>query len=265
MDGANPIWEGVPGVIIPLSGQTITTRCIRISPVKSVFVKAVTNGKDLGLRLDWSDQTKNDTAIGPQDFRDQVAIMFPVNTAGAPPFQCMGQSGGTVNIWRWNAEWQKDLGGIAPESGTSMTSILEFSGTTISKSRRVESPIRIVSAGALAHSTPVFGPATSCLTRPARQLRRGSECQRVQHVDHAVPSGCDRQWRVGAVRFPQGGGYTGPTWRVVVKRSLETSDANDTQFKAGASVPIAFAVWDGSNIERNGMKSLSTWFTLKLP
>ena len=25
MDGANPIWEGVPGVIIPLSGQTITT------------------------------------------------------------------------------------------------------------------------------------------------------------------------------------------------------------------------------------------------
>jgi hypothetical protein len=30
-------------------------------------------------------------------------------------------------------------------------------------------------------------------------------------------------------------------------------------------VPIAFAVWDGNNIERNGMKALSTWFTLKLP
>jgi DMSO reductase family type II enzyme heme b subunit len=51
----------------------------------------------------------------------------------------------------------------------------------------------------------------------------------------------------------------------VVKRTLETSDANDVQFKGGASVPIAFAVWDGSNIERNGMKALSTWFTLKLP
>jgi hypothetical protein len=24
-------------------------------------------------------------------------------------------------------------------------------------------------------------------------------------------------------------------------------------------------VWDGNNIERNGMKALSTWFTLKLP
>ena len=75
-----------------------------------MFGKAMTNGKELGLRIEWSDQTKNDTTIGPQDFRDQAAIMFPVNTAGAPPFQCMGQSGGTTNIWRWNAEWQKDLG-----------------------------------------------------------------------------------------------------------------------------------------------------------
>jgi DMSO reductase family type II enzyme heme b subunit len=62
----------------------------------------------------------------------------------------------------------------------------------------------------------------------------------------------------------KGGAYSGPTWRVVVKRSLESGDANDVQFKAGMSVPIAFAVWDGANIERNGMKSLSTWFTLKL-
>ena len=30
-------------------------------------------------------------------FRDQVAIMFPVNTAGAPPFQCMGAV-------RWNGQ-----------------------------------------------------------------------------------------------------------------------------------------------------------------
>lgn len=110
MDGANPIWEGVAGVVVPLSGQLITTPMHPNFSVKSVFVKAVTNGKELGLRLDWADQTKNDTTIGPQDFRDQASIMFPVNTSGAPPFQCMGQSGGTVNIWRWNAEWLKDMG-----------------------------------------------------------------------------------------------------------------------------------------------------------
>ena len=110
MDGANPVWESVPGVIVPLSGQLITTPMHPNISVKSVFVKAMTNGKEVGMRLEWSDQTKNDTTIGPQDFRDQAAVMFPVNTAGAPPFQCMGQSGGTTNIWRWNAEWQNDLG-----------------------------------------------------------------------------------------------------------------------------------------------------------
>jgi len=104
MDGANPIWENVPGVVVPLTGQTITTPMHPNIAVKSVFVKAVTNGKDIGIRLDWGDQSKNDTTIGPQHFRDQAAIQFPVSTSGAPPFQCMGQSGGTVNIWRWNAE-----------------------------------------------------------------------------------------------------------------------------------------------------------------
>src|SRR5213080_574370 len=76
MDGANPIWEGVPGVVVPLSGQTITTPMHPNISVKSVFVKAVTNGKELGFRLDWMDQTLNNTTIGPQDFRDQAALQF---------------------------------------------------------------------------------------------------------------------------------------------------------------------------------------------
>jgi hypothetical protein len=49
MDGANPVWEGVPGVIVPLSGQLITTPMHPNISVKSVFVKAMTNGKELGL------------------------------------------------------------------------------------------------------------------------------------------------------------------------------------------------------------------------
>src|SRR3989449_6217293 len=32
------------------------------------------------------------------------------------------------------------------------------------------------------------------------------------------------------------------------------------QFKLGMSVPVAFAVWDGQNVERDGMKAISTWF-----
>ena len=63
----------------------------------------------------------------------------------------------------------------------------------------------------------------------------------------------------------KGGCCSGPTRRVVMKRSLTTNDSNDVQFSSGASVPVAFAVWDGQNVERNGMKGISTWFTAKMP
>ena len=63
----------------------------------------------------------------------------------------------------------------------------------------------------------------------------------------------------------KGGCCIGPSWRAVMKRSLTTNDANDVQFKRGATVPVAFAVWDGANVERNGMKGISTWFSLRMP
>lgn len=114
MDAANPVWESVRGVIVPLSGQTIIAPLHPNISVKTVMIKMATNGTEIGVWANWGDQTLNNTTIGPQDFRDQVAVQFPVQTAGTPPLQCMGQSGGTVNIWRWNAEWQKDLGrGVA--------------------------------------------------------------------------------------------------------------------------------------------------------
>src|SRR5947209_19244253 len=85
MDGANPLWENVPGVVVPLTGQTITTPMHPNIAVKSVFVKAVTNGKDIGIRLDWGDQSQNDTTIGPQHFRDPATIQFPAYPPRAPP------------------------------------------------------------------------------------------------------------------------------------------------------------------------------------
>ncbi|NPA13342.1 MAG: c-type cytochrome [Aquificae bacterium] len=49
-------------------------------------------------------------------------------------------------------------------------------------------------------------------------------------------------------------------WVAVVKRPLET---DNTDLKAGL-VPIAFAVWDGDQYERDGNKSLSRWKFIKL-
>lgn len=99
MDATNPIGESVPGIVVPLSGQTITTPMHPNLTVKTVIIKMATNGLDIGVWANWGDQTITITTIGPQGFRAQMAIQFPVQDAGAPPFPCMSQSGGTVNIF----------------------------------------------------------------------------------------------------------------------------------------------------------------------
>lgn len=49
-------------------------------------------------------------------------------------------------------------------------------------------------------------------------------------------------------------------WSVVIKRNLN-SDSGPV-FKEHSIVPVAFAVWDGENQERDGAKSLSFWHFL---
>ena len=57
------------------------------------------------------------------------------------------------------------------------------------------------------------------------------------------------------------GNWRNNRWSVVFKRALKTGDANDTQF-SGGKTPIAIAIWDGQNKERNGQKAVTQWNTL---
>jgi len=54
-------------------------------------------------------------------------------------------------------------------------------------------------------------------------------------------------------------------WKVMVTRPLVTDDKKmDIQFEKGKLVPYALAVWDGSNSEIGGQKSISSWYYLTL-
>ncbi len=266
MDAAHPLWESAPAIVVPLSGQTITTPMHPNISVKSVMVRAVTNGKEIGVWMNWADQTKNDTTIGPQDFRDQAAVQFPVNTSGAPPFQCMGQSGGTVNIWRWNAEWQKDLGkriaGIwsVTDQYPSMASDLYMQ----EPAGGVTFPDRVGLAEGPFNEAAWSGNIMADPALRASSVEdlnaNGFSTLTTQPNQNVTGNGLWEPY--GSIK---GGCCIGPSWRVVMKRAIVTSDDNDVQFTSGASIPVAFAVWDGTNVERNGMKGISTWFTLRMP
>merc|ERR1711964_608416 len=54
------------------------------------------------------------------------------------------------------------------------------------------------------------------------------------------------------------GNWRNNRWSVVYKRALKTGDANDTQF-GGSKTPMAIAIWNGQNKERNGQKAVTQW------
>jgi len=57
------------------------------------------------------------------------------------------------------------------------------------------------------------------------------------------------------------GNWRNNRWSVVFKRALKTGDSNDTQFNGGKT-PMAIAIWNGGNKERNGQKAVTQWNTL---
>jgi DMSO reductase family type II enzyme heme b subunit len=82
---------------------------------------------------------------------------------------------------------------------------------------------------------------------------RGHKTIKKQPAESQITSGIG-QWKDGR-------------WRVLIKRPLFSADRNDTPFEKGKLIPLALAVWDGSNGEYGGLKSISPWYyiTLKTP
>ena len=61
------------------------------------------------------------------------------------------------------------------------------------------------------------------------------------------------------------GTYRNGTWRVVISRSLVTSNPEqDIQFLEGQFIPLALAAWDGSNGEMGSRHTMTGWYWLLL-
>lgn len=55
--------------------------------------------------------------------------------------------------------------------------------------------------------------------------------------------------------------YANGRWRVILKRSRETSDKdNDVQFSTGKFIPTSFYAWDGNNGDKGAKTAISTWY-----
>ncbi|MEE9277288.1 MAG: ethylbenzene dehydrogenase-related protein [Dehalococcoidia bacterium] len=232
LDPSAAVWNDAPTVEVPLTAQTI------VYPngggtIPLVTAQAVHHAGTLFLRLAWADETQDDSSVATEAFSDAAALMFPAQSAAAVPAITMGQADAGVNIWYWRADSQVGV----PDRPDEV-----YEGALIDDYPLADDPL-FYPARAVGNPTAggAAGPAQNLIARGFGTLSPAA--------DQAV--------RGHGARSERG-------WAVVLARSLAAADIEQASFTEGAVTDFAIAVWDGSNGDRNGQKSISQFLRLAI-
>jgi hypothetical protein len=171
-----------------------------------------------------------------EDFQDAAALQFSMNQT--TPFLGMGDSNNPVNIWMWKAGWQQAADGPRPDVDTVHPSI------HVDKYFETRALYRTAEAAGNLQASPA-------LKSPVEDANaRGFGSFKTQPASGQNVGGRG-VWRDGF-------------WNVLLTRELKSRDANDVKLVVGEPVPVAFALWDGQQRDRNGRKEISNWYHLVL-
>ncbi|MBI2935687.1 MAG: hypothetical protein HYY31_02595 [Chloroflexi bacterium] len=247
---SDPLWEKAEPVRIALNPQDIVVPRLKEAGAKAINVRALYDADRLTLLLEWLDAHK-DTDLGTVlQYRDAVAMQFPEDLSPPTPSFTMGQKGKGVVIYHWKSDWQfgqlYDVGEAYPNmygdwyqfSGVPIGAIPE--ATDYLTSGRKEYLTAAAVGNALAD------PLVQQKLGPVQKMRaEGFGTIEPHPTQDAQGRGL---WRDGS-------------WQIFI--SVPRKQAAFT-FEEGTTVPIGFAVWDGSRNERNGQKAFSFWNNLSL-
>ena len=205
-------------------------------PIPAVAIRAVHDGRRIAILLQWRDSIADGAPIRIQDFQDAVAVQFSIN--GTTPFLGMGDAANPVNIWQWKAGWQQDLDTGRADMNSAYPSI---------------------------HSD-VY-PETKPLFRTAEAA--GNVLAQPEHASpvedaNAHGFGTMKSQPLKEQNVKGKGIWQDGHWNVLLVRELKSGDADDVRFSKDQPIPVAFAVWDGQNRDRNGRKVISNWHRLVL-
>ena len=222
-------WESLDPVRVPLNPLWPEP-----NQVYAVAVSAVTDGKKLAVLLQWRDELPQNTAIRVQDFQDGAALQFSLS--GKYGFLGMGDKENPVNLWNWKAGWQAEAeGGGAPD----MDSVYQSMHVDAWKFTNYSTAVSAGNVISQPHKTPV---------EDANAAGFGSFKSQPIKQQNVAGQGI---WHDGF-------------WSVIFVRDLKSKDADDVKFVAGKPVPVAFAIWNGEQHDRNGRKMVSNWYQLIL-
>jgi complex iron-sulfur molybdoenzyme family reductase subunit gamma len=247
LPGASPFdaaWDGAPVVTVALSGQLVAPPMVDQPAFPSIRARALEDGERIAVLMEWDDPTMDESVAGVDVFADAAAMQIAL---GAGTSICMGQLAGGLNIWHWKAEWAAAMAGRGglDDAHPGMPTDVHFPTTADDPTLTEDGFLSGQMAG-----------------NPRSAAEFGSSVEDLSAIGFGTltTQPADAQNVNGASEYRDG------VWRVVMSRDLDDGDPNDAALdRGGPAAVVAFAVWDGSRGDRDGLKSVSTWLSLAFP
>ena len=242
------IWRSTPRVNLHL--MPLWWRSDR---PEELTVRAVHDGKEIAILLMWTDETHDHTAMRPQDFRDAVAVEYSLTRN--PPFFAMGEKGKHVNIWMWKSERQADLEPAFQDLEKVYPNLGIDSYPNLLRAP-VEQPLR--------HALTLDSDKTFVTGWGAGNIV--SDPQRKSPAEDLTAQGFGTLRARPRIdqKIDAKGIFAAASYRVMFRRSLKPTGKDAVALRPGSTVPVAFAVWNGSAGDRDGKKSVTIWQELKI-
>ena len=227
-DPMDPFWETLDPVRVPLNPLWPEPH-----PIPAVAVTALHDGKQIAILCHWRDEIVNGAPVRVQDFQDAMAVQFSQN--GTAPFLGMGDAKNSVNLWMWKAGWQQDADGQHQDMHEQYNSMhVDFY---------------------FAHASQTASAAGNINSTPHKTAVEDANARGFGTFTPQSHTGQNVQGK---------GIWHDGFWSVVFFREIKSRDADDVKFAEGKDVPVAFAVWNGEQRDRNGRKVISNWYQLRL-
>jgi mono/diheme cytochrome c family protein len=235
-------WSQVPEVAV-----RVTPLWWRNSADPVLHVQAVHDGTMIAVRISWSDKTADRHAASSDGFEDGVAM--EVYRGDREPFLGMGASDSPIDLWYWDADRQGTPRGLEDLYPNSVVDLYPFSETVAASAELDRYGARMadqpdISLPARASGNQIVPPNTASGGSSLAAAGSGSTTFRLPRSQHVQAIG---YWQDGR-------------WSVVMTRPLMLRSADDgVSLTPGSRASVAFAVWNGSEHERDGRKLISIW------
>ncbi len=249
-DPASQAWAQAQAIEVPLTPQAGVLPSLAQSTIPTMQVRSLNDGKWVAFRLEWPDATKDELAIGQDQFRDAGAIQMPVDQT--IPGVCMGVRGQPVNLWHWKADWQNDIDNGFQDLMAQYPNFWKDYYPFVVGSPPFKTPDDFASADA--RRFLVGWAAGNPLSDPAR----------LTPVEELIAHGFGTATHSADQGVLGRGQWADGRWSVVFARPLVTASETQAQLTAGGRGTMAVAAWNGSNKEVGARKQISADFTFAL-